>query len=125
MADTNAVELRDPNCVAHFPEVERGHSAVVEQPCRDLGPSRDGGCCYRQTPSIDPAAVAHPGEGGADPDWSEVVVRIHNGDSSGMEELYKVLSKGVRFFLYRQLGPRDLDDKVHDIFVLVAQAIQP
>jgi RNA polymerase sigma-70 factor, ECF subfamily len=30
----------------------------------------------------------------------------------------------VRFFLYRQLGPRDLDDKLHDVFVIVAQAIQ-
>ena len=41
-----------------------------------------------------------------------------------MEELYQVFSKGVRFFLYRQLGPRDLDDKVHDVFLIVAQSIR-
>jgi RNA polymerase sigma-70 factor, ECF subfamily len=32
--------------------------------------------------------------------------------------------KGVRFFVYRQLGPRDLYDKVHDVFVIVVKAIQ-
>jgi RNA polymerase sigma-70 factor, ECF subfamily len=56
--------------------------------------------------------------------WADVVERIRQGDPSGMEDLYQVFSKGVRFFLYRQLGPRDLDDKVHDVFVIVAQAIR-
>ena len=56
--------------------------------------------------------------------WAAVVERIRNGDPSGLEELYQVFSKGVRFFLYRQLGPRDLEDKLHDVFVIVAQAIQ-
>lgn len=40
-----------------------------------------------------------------------------------MEELYKMFSTGIRFLLYRQLGPQDLDDKVHDIFVIIIQAI--
>jgi RNA polymerase sigma factor (sigma-70 family) len=41
-----------------------------------------------------------------------------------MEDLYRVFSKGVRFFLYRQLGPHDLDDKVHDVFLIVTQSIR-
>lgn len=56
--------------------------------------------------------------------WGDVVDRIRSGDPSGMEDLYQVFSKGIRFFLYRQLGPRDLDDKLHDVFLIVAQAIQ-
>jgi RNA polymerase sigma factor (sigma-70 family) len=40
-----------------------------------------------------------------------------------MEELYLVFSKGIRYFLCRQLGPQDLDDKVHDAFLVIAQAI--
>jgi RNA polymerase sigma-70 factor, ECF subfamily len=60
----------------------------------------------------------------ANPSWANVVDRIHHGDSSGMEELYKIFRNGVRFFLYRQLGPRDLDDKVHDVFVIVVNAIK-
>jgi RNA polymerase sigma-70 factor, ECF subfamily len=49
---------------------------------------------------------------------------VRTGDPSGMEDLYRLFSKGIRFYLYRQLGPQDLDDKVHDIFVIITQAIQ-
>jgi RNA polymerase sigma factor (sigma-70 family) len=60
----------------------------------------------------------------AEPRWADLVERIRTSDPKGMEDLYQVFSKGIRFFLYRQLGPRDLDDKVHDIFIIVAQAIR-
>lgn len=56
--------------------------------------------------------------------WARVVERIRQGDPAGMEELYAVFVKGVRYFLWRQLGTHDLDDKVHDVFLIVAQAIQ-
>jgi RNA polymerase sigma-70 factor (ECF subfamily) len=59
-----------------------------------------------------------------DPSWSGLVERIRTGDPSGMEELYGVFSKGVRFYLWRQLGPQDLDDKVHDVFLIITQSIQ-
>jgi len=38
--------------------------------------------------------------------------------------LYRVFSKGVRFYLCRQLGPQDLEDKVHDTFLIVVQAVR-
>jgi RNA polymerase sigma-70 factor, ECF subfamily len=41
-----------------------------------------------------------------------------------MEQLYAVFVKGIRFFLWRQLGPQDLDDKVHDVFLIVTQSIR-
>ena len=53
-----------------------------------------------------------------------MVDRIRGGDPAGMEELYALFAKGVRYFLWRQLGPIDLDDKVHDIFIVITQAIQ-
>jgi len=56
--------------------------------------------------------------------FSDLVQRVHDGDPSGMEELYRLFSTGVRFYLCRQLGPQDLDDKVHDIFLIIAQSIQ-
>jgi RNA polymerase sigma factor (sigma-70 family) len=56
--------------------------------------------------------------------WTDLVNRVRAGDPAGMEELYRVFSRGVRFFLCRQLGPQELDDKVHDTFVIVVQAIQ-
>jgi RNA polymerase sigma factor (sigma-70 family) len=59
-----------------------------------------------------------------EPSWSLLVQRIRAGDPAGMEQLYAVFSKGVRYFLWRQLGTNDLDDKVHDIFLIVTQSIR-
>ncbi|HYL77135.1 MAG TPA: sigma-70 family RNA polymerase sigma factor [Bryobacteraceae bacterium] len=57
-------------------------------------------------------------------DWTDLVRRIHLGEDSGMEELYKLFARGIRFYLCRQLGPQELDDKVHDTFLIVVQAIR-
>ena len=59
-----------------------------------------------------------------EPSWSRLVDRIQAGDPAGMEQLYAVFLKGVRFFLWRQLGPQDLDDKVHDVFLIITQSIK-
>src|SRR5207247_7219882 len=59
-----------------------------------------------------------------DQQWSGLVERIRAGDPSAMEELYAIFAKGVRFYLWRQLGPQDLDDKVHDVFLIITQSIQ-
>lgn len=70
-------------------------------------------------PTDQPAAPA-----GNPVDWTLLVDRIKGGDESGMEELYRIFAKGIRFFLCRQLGPQELDDKVHDTFLIVVNAIK-
>jgi len=60
----------------------------------------------------------------AGPNWTALVEKIKIDDQSGMEELYRVFSRGVRFYLCRQLGPQDLEDKVHDTFLIVVQAVR-
>ncbi len=57
-------------------------------------------------------------------DWSDIVARIRDGDGAAMEELYAIFAKGIRYFLLRNLGADDLDDRVHDCFVIVAEAIR-
>jgi RNA polymerase sigma-70 factor (ECF subfamily) len=57
-------------------------------------------------------------------DWRGLVQRVQQNDPKGLEELYRVFARGVRFYLCRQLGPQDLDDRVHDTFLIVVQAIQ-
>jgi len=57
-------------------------------------------------------------------DWQELVTRIQSGDNSGLEDLYGLFARGIRFYLCRQLGPQELDDKVHDAFLIVVQAIK-
>jgi RNA polymerase sigma factor (sigma-70 family) len=56
--------------------------------------------------------------------WVELVERIQAGTTDGMEELYALFSRGIRYYLVRQLGPQELEDKIHDTFVVVVQAIR-
>jgi RNA polymerase sigma-70 factor (ECF subfamily) len=57
-------------------------------------------------------------------DWADIVARIREGDALAMEELYAIFSKGIRYFLLRNLGSDDLDDRVHDCFLIVTEAIR-
>jgi RNA polymerase sigma-70 factor, ECF subfamily len=63
-------------------------------------------------------------EGESYAEWIELVDRIRLSETDGMADLYELFSKGIRFYLCRQLGPQELDDKVHDTFVVVVQAIR-
>jgi RNA polymerase sigma-70 factor, ECF subfamily len=56
--------------------------------------------------------------------WPDLVERVRRGEPAALEELYQVLSKGIRFYLCRQVGPQDLDDKVHDLFLIIVESIQ-
>jgi len=56
--------------------------------------------------------------------WAPLVDRIRMGDQSAMAELYRTFSRGIRYYLCRQLGPQELDDRVHDAYLIVVQAIQ-
>ena len=53
-----------------------------------------------------------------------MVTKIQANDQDALEELYNLFSRGVKFLIVRQLGRQDIDDRVHDTFVIVVQAIQ-
>ena len=57
-------------------------------------------------------------------DWSVLVAKVKAGEDAGMEQLYKLFSRGIRYYLCRQLGPQELEDKVHDTFLIVVNAIR-
>jgi hypothetical protein len=76
-----------------------------------------------ETPPSDTAA-APPDSSQLAINWAEVVSRIRRNEAQGLEELYRVFSRGIRFYLCRQLNSQDLDDKIHDAFVIVVQAIR-
>ncbi len=71
-------------------------------------------------PASEPVSAEPPNERV----WTALVERIQAGDESAMEELYRVFSRGIRFYLYRQLQSQEIDDKVHDTFLIVVQAIR-
>ncbi len=79
-----------------------------------------------QPPPERPNSGSEPESVGASPatDLVSLVERIRCGSEEGMTELYRLFSKGIRFYLCRQLGPQELDDKVHDTFLIVVQAIR-
>ena len=57
-------------------------------------------------------------------EWGALVSQIKAGEDAGMEQLYKLFSRGIRYYLCRQLGPQELEDKVHDTFLIVVNAIK-
>jgi RNA polymerase sigma-70 factor (ECF subfamily) len=72
----------------------------------------------------DSDTLVQAGTPSAGQSWSRLVKRIQSGDPSAMEEMYGVFTTGIRFYLCRQLGPQDLDDRVHEAFVTIAQSIR-
>lgn len=58
------------------------------------------------------------------PDFTDLVARIKSEDSRALEDLYRVFARGIKYQICRQLGPQDLEDKVHDCFLIVVQAIR-
>jgi RNA polymerase sigma-70 factor (ECF subfamily) len=57
-------------------------------------------------------------------DWQDLVARIHRGENGGMEELYRFFGSGMRLYMRRFLRPQELDDKIHDSFLIVVSAIR-
>ena len=82
-------------------------------------PSSEEGCIGNQEAS--PCASA-PGE--ARRSWRELVEGVQRGDRVAMEELYTSFTRGVRYYFCKHLGPADLDDRVHDAYLTVVQAIR-
>jgi RNA polymerase sigma factor (sigma-70 family) len=70
------------------------------------------------------ASPGASGQGGARRSWRELVEGVQRGDRVAMEELYTSFTRGVRYYFCKHLGPADLDDRVHDAYLTVVQAIR-
>ena len=57
-------------------------------------------------------------------DWAMLVAQVKAGDDKGLERLYQLFSRGVRYYLCRQLGPEELEDRIHDTFLIVVNALK-
>jgi RNA polymerase sigma factor (sigma-70 family) len=57
-------------------------------------------------------------------DWSDTVRQIRAGDPAGEEKLYRHLESGARIFFRRRLRTEDVDDQVHNLFVVLVEAIR-
>jgi len=75
-----------------------------------------------------PLENGHPEDSGNSresyPELAKLVDRIHSRETDGMAELYRLFSNSIRFYLCRELGPQEMNDKMHDTFIIVVEAIQ-
>ena len=76
-----------------------------------------------QNPNEPPAGV-HPSPGSSMRSWGALVEGVQRGERMEMEELYTNFSRGIRYYFCKHLGPADLDDRVHDAYLTVVQAIR-
>jgi RNA polymerase sigma-70 factor (ECF subfamily) len=56
--------------------------------------------------------------------WSALVAQIKAGEDAGIEDLYRLFNRGIRYYFCRHLGPQDVDDRIHDTLLIVLHAIQ-
>ena len=68
------------------------------------------------------------GQDSAHEGMAQLVSRIrddrHDIQAEALAELYQLFSRGIRFYMTRQLPPEELEDRVHDAFILVVKAIR-
>jgi RNA polymerase sigma-70 factor, ECF subfamily len=57
-------------------------------------------------------------------EWSVLVAQIKIGDDAGIQHLYRLFSPSVKYHLYRELGPQELADRVHDTFLSIVDALR-
>ena len=57
-------------------------------------------------------------------EWGSLISQIKAGEEAAMEKLYTLLNRGIRYYLFRQLGSQELDDRMHDTFLIVLKAIR-
>jgi RNA polymerase sigma-70 factor (ECF subfamily) len=79
---------------------------------------------------LQPAAVLLPAQTMSSPlqnensNWIKLVDGIYRKQPEAIEELYSRFGRGIRLLIARQLGQQDLDDHVHDVFLITIDAIQ-
>jgi RNA polymerase sigma-70 factor (ECF subfamily) len=95
---------------------------AATQPKLCPAPVQDGSQPQQQVQEVRDKTSTRPGYSPVE--WGILVAQIKAGEETGMEQLYKLFSRGIRYYLCRQLGPQELEDKVHDTFLIVVNAVR-
>jgi len=62
--------------------------------------------------------------GRLDEDWSVLAAQLLAGDPEGLVRLEASFARGIRFLLRRSLGSENLEQRVSDVLLRVAQGVQ-
>lgn len=57
-------------------------------------------------------------------EWADLVNRIKNGETDGIEELYRLFSQQIRACLNPEVGPEGLEERLRDALALATQPIR-
>lgn len=114
-ADAAGIEASGVNAYPSDADVAEASHAEIAEPGPGVGLDLEADAM--DIPESDGGSEVYAG-------WVDLVERIRTKQTDGMAELYDLFSRGIRFYLCRQLGPQELDDKVHDTFLVVVQAIR-
>jgi RNA polymerase sigma-70 factor (ECF subfamily) len=60
----------------------------------------------------------------SDVDWTTLLPRVQNRESLAVDELYSLISRGILFFLRRRLPIEESKDRLHEVFLILVDAIQ-
>lgn len=83
------------------------------------GPAHNAGAAPFAVPDPTP-----PPDAAQNVDWHDLVCRIQKNEAAALEELYHLISRGIKVLIVRQLGRQEADDRVHDTFLVVVRSIQ-
>lgn len=56
-------------------------------------------------------------------DWSDLMLRMHSGQTDGMEELYQLFSAAMRFYLARHVAADDIEARIYTTLAAVSEAV--
>jgi RNA polymerase sigma factor (sigma-70 family) len=87
------------------------------------------GVCMPQTQQDVASTESLPSEisseaGSLDPDYVDIVRGVKAGEPAAIMRLYAMMQRGSRWYLTKQLGPADAEDRLHDAFLALLHAIQ-
>lgn len=57
-------------------------------------------------------------------DYTAIVELVRRGDIRGEEELYRIFARAFRYLLARRVPSQDVEDRLHDTFIALAQAVR-
>jgi RNA polymerase sigma-70 factor, ECF subfamily len=57
-------------------------------------------------------------------EWCKLTAQLKAGEDTGREQLYKLFSRCIRYYLSFQFAPQELEHRIHDMIAVVVDAIQ-
>jgi RNA polymerase sigma-70 factor (ECF subfamily) len=106
----------------------RAESTAIESPVFSIPVTATDAVDFRpsgrNSPDTIPVMPAPRRPAEPEPQWTQLVSRVKANDPRGLEELYGYFSKGARFYFCRHLGLDQLDDRVHDTFLIVVDRLK-